>query len=151
VAQRSPARLALAGRFHPDRVISTQAEDLAQIVREETDGAGADVIYVCAPSRAAQEEALQILGPAGRVNFFGGLPKDDCMITTNANVIHYLEQVVTGASSSLPAGNRQALELLATGQIDATQLITHRFPLAEITAAFATAESHAALKVVVNP
>jgi L-iditol 2-dehydrogenase len=151
IAQRSPARLALARRFHPDRVIATQEEDLAQIVRDETDGVGADVIYVCAPSRAAQEQALQILAPAGRINFFGGLPKDDCTLALNANVLHYLEQVVTGASSSLPAGNRQALELLATGEIAADQLITHRFPLAEITQAFATAEGHEALKVVVNP
>ena len=43
---------------------------------EEQGGNGADVIIVAAPSHLAQELALQAAAIGGRINFFGGLPKD---------------------------------------------------------------------------
>ena len=46
------------------------------MVAEETGGQGADVVIVAAPAHAAQESALQLAGIGGRINFFGGLPKD---------------------------------------------------------------------------
>jgi L-iditol 2-dehydrogenase len=118
---------------------------------EETDGLGADVIFVCAPSKDAQEQALTLLAPRGRVNFFGGLPKDNAILATNANTIHYKELFVSGASSSLARQNREALGLIAAGQVSAAKYITHRFPLDQILAAFETVESRQAIKVVVKP
>ena len=151
VTQRSRGRLEMARRFSPDRLIASGEEDLAKAVMEETDGVGADAIFVCAPSRAAQEQALTLAAPRGRVNFFGGLPKDDCSITTNANVIHYKELFVGGASSSLARQNREALELIAAGKVEAKQYVTHRFPLQRIVEAFQTVIDRKAIKVVVNP
>ncbi len=151
ITQRSPGRLEMAKRFDPDRIIASSQEDLEQRVREETDGLGADVIFVCAPSKDAQEQAFKLLAPRGRVNFFGGLPKDNCHITINANNIHYKEFFVGGASSSLARQNREALDLIAAGKISAEKYITHRFPLTDIGKAFEIIESRHALKVVVNP
>ncbi|MFH0797299.1 MAG: alcohol dehydrogenase catalytic domain-containing protein [Candidatus Omnitrophota bacterium] len=151
ITQRSQARLELAKKFSPDRIIASEEEDLAEIVMKETNGLGADVIFVCAPSRQAQEGAFKLLAPRGRINLFGGLPKDDYRITINANEIHYKEFFVSGASSSLARQNKEALELIASGKVDAGKLITHRFPLIEIVKAFETVESHSALKVVINP
>jgi L-iditol 2-dehydrogenase len=151
LTQRSCHRLEVAMRFSPDRVIASSEEDLAQAVMEETDGVGADVIYVCAPAKEAQEQALQLLAPRGRLNFFGGLPKDNCFITTDANAIHYKELFVGGASSSLARQNREALELIASGSIHAERYITHTFPLDQITLAFETVERRTAIKVVIHP
>ena len=151
LAQRGRDRLEMAGRFGPDRVIATSEEDLRQAVMAETEDLGADVIYVCAPAREAQEQALQLLAPRGRINFFGGLPKDDCRLTTDANAIHYKEYFVSGASSSLARQNKEALALIAAGKVRAELYITHRFPLADIAEAFAAVESRRAIKVVVNP
>jgi len=151
VTQRSADRLELAARFNPDRTIASSEEDLEAIVMEETGGVGADVVFVCAPSKDAQEQALALAAPRGRVNFFGGLPKDNCLITTNANVIHYKELSVGGASSSLARQNREALDLIADGKIAAERYVTHRFALSEIVAAFETVQARQAIKVVVNP
>jgi L-iditol 2-dehydrogenase len=152
VTQRSRQRLERIRQGLPiDRVIVSQDEDLDQIIWEETAGEGADVIYVCAPSREAQESATRLAAPRGRINFFGGLPRDDCVIHLDANALHYKEFFVGGASSSLPEGNRQALHLLADRTIDPDRLITHRFPLEDIHKGFAVMEAREALKVVICP
>jgi L-iditol 2-dehydrogenase len=151
LTQRSRGRLELAQRFEPDRIIASGEEGLDAAVMAETDGLGADVIFVCAPSKDAQEQALSLLAPRGRVNFFGGLPKDNAILTINANTIHYKEQFVSGASSSLARQNREALELLASGTISASKYITHRLPLDRIVAGFEAVESRQAIKVVIQP
>ena len=151
ITQRSRERLDMANRFDPDRIIASSEQDLQQAVMEETEGLGANVIFVCAPSKDAQQQALKLLAPHGKVNFFGGLPKNNCSITIDANMIHYKELFISGASSSLARQNRQALDLLAAGKISAEKYITHRFKLSEIVKAFETVESRVAIKVVINP
>ena len=152
LTQRSEARLALAAeRFSPDVVIRAEGEELIRRVREETDGLGADVVIVAAPSAQAQETAMRLAAPRGRISLFGGLPKDNHSITIDANLIHYLEVSLTGASSSLGRQNREALELIAAGQIHASRYITHRFGLEDTPAAFAAMESKEAIKAVVFP
>jgi L-iditol 2-dehydrogenase len=151
LTQRGRHRLEAAMRFSPDRIVATTEESLPQAVMEETDGVGADVIFVCAPAKEAQERALELLAPQGRVSFFGGLPNENCFIRTNANAIHYKELVVGGASSSLARQNRQALEMIAAGRIHAAKYISHTFPLQQIQAAFETVEQRRAIKVVVHP
>ena len=152
VTQRSRYRLNLAReRFPIDRTVASSDEDLREAVMEETNGEGADVIYVAAPSRDAQEVATQLVANRGRINFFGGLPPDDHAIHLDANALHYKEFFLGGASSSLPETNHEALRLLAEREIDPDLLITHRFPLEEIHAAFDVVESRQCIKVVVNP
>lgn len=151
LTQRSSGRLEMAKRFGPDRVVVSSEEDLETAVMEETEGLGVDVIFVCAPSNDAQQQALKLLAPRGRVNLFGGLPRDNCKITIDANQIHYREFFIAGASSSLARQNREALDLIAAGKISAEKYITHRFPLAEIVEAFEVVENREAIKVVVNP
>ena len=138
-------------RFNIDRIVASSEEDLTAAVMAETGGEGADVIFVCAPSAEAQEQAIQLVAPRGRINFFGGLPKGDNVIRLDSNVLHYKEFFIAGASSSMPDGNRQALKLLADRTLDPDKLITHTFPMDKIHAAFDMVESRKAIKVVVNP
>ena len=152
LTQRSEGRLLLAAeRFAPDLAIRAEGDELVERVKRETGGLGADVVIVAAPSPRAQETALRLTAPRGRISFFGGLPKDNRTITIDANVIHYLEISLTGASSSLGRQNREALELIAAGKVHAPRYITHRFGLDETPAAFATVEAKQAIKAVVFP
>jgi L-iditol 2-dehydrogenase len=152
LSQRSRERLDRAvERFRPDAAFAGEGPALAEWVMAETGGFGADVVIVAAPSAKAQEAALALCAPRGRVNFFGGLPKDDRHITIDANVVHYREIALTGASSSLGRQNREALELIASGRVRAERYITHRFSLEQAAEAFAVVEARQAIKAVVLP
>jgi L-iditol 2-dehydrogenase len=151
LAQRSKARLELARRFHVDVLVSTTEEDLAERVREETGGLGADVVVTACASPEAQVEAVQLAATRGRVNFFGGLPKGTPPITLDSNLIHYRELVVTGSHGSVPRHHRASLGLLAVGAVNARDLITHTTSLDDIHEAFRLVESRAGMKVIVEP
>ena len=86
-----------------------------------------------------------------RVNFFGGLPKDQSQVTLDTNVIHYKELIVTGAHGCVPRHHQMAVDLIGKGVIDAERFISHRFPLDQAPDAFAMAESHAGMRVIVQP
>jgi len=152
VTQRSQQRLDMAKEKFPiDRTIASSEEDLEQAVLDETHGEGPDVIFVCAPSRIAQETATKLIAPRGRINFFGGLPKDDCIVRLDANALHYKEFFIGGASSSLPEDNREALRLLSERIVDPELLVTHRLPLDNLHEGFDIVEKRQAIKVVINP
>jgi L-iditol 2-dehydrogenase len=151
LAQRGRRRLELVKeRFPVDRIVASSEENLDGAVMDETGGEGADAIFVCAPSAEAQESALRLLAPRGRINFFGGLPPEGRTVLLDSNNLHYRELSIGGASSSLPEGNRRALALLSERRIDPDLLITDVFPIDEVLKAFETAERREGIKVVVN-
>ena len=151
VVQRSRPRLEMAKRFGADVYICSSEEDAVARVLEETGGLGADVILTACPAPEAQVAAIRMAKNRARVNFFGGLAKDKSMVTLDTNVIHYKELFVMGAHGCVPRHHRQALDLIASGAVRAADFISHRFPLEQAAEAFATAESHAGMRVVVNP
>ncbi|OLF13539.1 zinc-dependent dehydrogenase [Actinophytocola xanthii] len=135
----------------PDAAICGSEVDAVDEVRKLTDGRGADVVITAAASGAAQEDALQMAARGGRISLFGGLPKDKPTITLDSNLVHYRELTVVGANGSSPQHNKQALELIATGQVPVSDLITHRLQLAELHDAIKLVSSGQAIKVTIAP
>ena len=145
-------RLALsADRVHPEAAIDSSTQDPVEAVMELTGGRGADVIITAAPAASAQEQAIAMAAPQGRVSFFGGLPKDDPYIRCDSNVVHYRELSLVGANGSSPDHNRRALDLIADGSVPVLDLITHRVPLEKVHDAIEAVISGEAIKVIVEP
>jgi L-iditol 2-dehydrogenase len=151
VSEFHPERAAQAAALGADRVIIPTEEDLAAVLAAETDGLGADVIIVAAPAHAAQESALQLAGIGGRINFFGGLPKDQPTINFDSNLVHYKELLVTATTACSTADCWRAAQIISTGKVDLSSLVSKRFPLVEAGAAFAAAQDRKSLKVVLEP
>jgi L-iditol 2-dehydrogenase len=145
------ARLDLAARAGPDAVIDSTKDDPIDAVRKMTDGRGADVAITATGVGVAQEQALEMTAPRGRVSLFGGLPRDDSTIRFDSNLVHYGELSVFGAYGSAPRHNREALALIADGKVRVDDLITHRMPLADVNRAIETVMSGEGLKVVIEP
>ncbi len=80
-----------------------------------------------------------------------GLPKGKSQVTLDTNVIHYKELFIMGAHGCVPRHHQMAVGLIASGAIQMRRYISHRFPLDRAAEAFAAAESHAGMRVVVNP
>ncbi len=144
-------RVARALEFGADLALSPASEDLSAAVEQATAGQGVDAIIVAAPSPAAQEQALDLAAPQGRINFFGGLPQGRELIKFNSNRVHYKQLLVTGTTGSSNYQYRKSMEIIASGRVDLSPLIGARFPLSEIEKAFALATSKKAMKVLITP
>jgi L-iditol 2-dehydrogenase len=147
----SPSRLRMAKAFSPDVEINPGEENAVTRVMDETEGRGADVVIVAAPSGAAQEQALKMAAKRGRVSFFGGLPKDKPTITLDSNLVHYRELFVHGSADSTPRHNRIAVEMIGSGRVNAASLVTHTLPLGGVVEGIGLVERGESLKVVIEP
>ena len=151
VSEPISERAAQASSMGADRVVDPNSEDLKSVLEDESQGHGADAIIVAAPSHSAQETALTLAAISGRINFFGGLPKDRPSINLNSNLVHYKELVITGTTACSTADCWQAVQMLNSGLVDLSDLISQRFPLRDGQAAFAAAENRRSLKIVLEP
>ena len=151
VSEPAPLRREQAKRMGADLVVDPVTQDLKAVLADESGGHGADVIIIAAPIHAAQESALDLAAISGRINFFGGLPKDRPNITFNSNLVHYKELVVTGTTACSTADCWSAVKILDSGLVDLSDIVSQRFPLTDALRAFATAEDGKSLKVVLEP
>ncbi len=151
VSEPAAGRRVQALALGADRTIDPIHEDLREVVLAESNGRGADVIIVAAPAKTAQEAALDLTAVGGRINLFGGLPKDDPIIRFNANTVHYKELVVTGTTACSTYDCLRAADIVNSGRLDLAPLVTARFPLAEAVAAFAAAADGRNLRVSLEP
>ena len=151
VSEPAAGRREQALRLGADRVVDPTSEELAAVVREESNGRGADVIITAAPVKALQEQAIDLAAVGGRINFFGGLAKDDAVIRLDSNAVHYKELIVTGTTACSTYDCLRAAEIVNSGRLDLSPLITAAFPLAEANAAFAAAADGRNLRVTLVP
>lgn len=151
VSEPAAYRAEQAKRMGADRVVDPTSEDLMLVLSEESQGRGADAIIVAAPVHAAQESALNLAAIGGRINFFGGLPKDRPKINFDSNIVHYKELVITGTTACSTADCRQAVQIVNSGLVDLSDIVSQRYPLADALTAFAAAEDRKSLKIVLEP
>jgi L-iditol 2-dehydrogenase len=151
VSEPMPERAAQVKRMGADRVVNPVEENLQAVLSEESNGRGADAIIVAAPVHAAQESTLTLAAIGGRINFFGGLPKDKPTINFDSNLVHYKELIITGTTACSTNDCWQATQIVNSGLIDLSDLVSQRFPLRDMANAFAAAEDRKSLKIVLEP
>lgn len=135
----------------PDASFDMSQVKLEEAILDVTDGHGPSIIITAAPAAKAQEQAISMVAPGGKISFFGGLPKDAPFIQCDANIVHYKEVTLYGANGSSPQQNLDALNLIASGQVKVSDLITHKVSLDNVQSAIDAVISGDAIKVVVNP
>ncbi|TVV74476.1 zinc-dependent alcohol dehydrogenase [Sphingomonas solaris] len=92
----------------------------------------ASVVFDCAGVRPALRDAVHSLAPRGRLVIVAD-PHDNDL--PNLRFVMLRELVVMGAlayESEFP----EVIDLIASGKIDLSPIVTHRFPLSRITEAF---------------
>lgn len=152
VINRSRTRLEMASNLGlADVAVCSQEEDAIARVFEETNGLGADVIFTSNPNPASQIDAIKMAKNRARVNFFGGLPKNNSIVQLDTNIIHYKELFISGAHGSMPVHHSLAVDLISSGRINIKKFTSHNYTLDEIGEAFSAAEGHVGLRVIVNP
>lgn len=142
------ARLECARRIGADAVVDVERENLLEIVRELTSGAGADIVYECSGSAASLAACWQAVRKEGTLVPLGIYPGP---IQTDFNQITMKELRVTGSYGYVWSSWRRAVRLLAEKRIRAAELVSHEFPLERFREAFAATSDGRAVKVIFVP
>jgi L-iditol 2-dehydrogenase len=136
VSEVSEERLKDVKGFGADVLINPAKQGLKEAVLEETHGRGVDVAIVACPVASAHNQALECLAPLGRLNIFGGLPKENPMTIVDANRIHYNYLKIVGTSRQSIGQYMKTLLLIEAGKIDLRPLVTGSFTLEQAEDAF---------------
>ena len=133
--------------------VNSREVDPVKWAKELTGGLGVDAVVVAASVKPLVASGLKMLGKGGHLSIFAGMPKPDSEFPIDLNIIHYGEINVHGANSSARSEYLEARDLIVSGKINPTPLITHRYKLEDFNAAVATQAdpSTGALKVVIEP
>jgi L-iditol 2-dehydrogenase len=131
--------------------IDTSGADGIAAVRASTDDIGADVVIVACSSDIAQEQAMEMAAPRGRVLFFGGLPKGTTHMRFPSNILHYQEVQVHGSYASRHRDQLHALDMLARDIGGIRRVVSSVVELDAAPDAFASIRAGEVLKVVVAP
>lgn len=150
VTNRSAGRRELAMELGASRAVDPTTEDLKAVVDEVSGGRGADVVVVAIGALELANQALELAGVGGRVNYFAGFPKGSTA-TMDPNLVHYKELLVTGGSNARRSDVHRAVQVLAGGGIDADRIVTHGFTLANVDQAVQAVSDQLGVKVAVEP
>jgi L-iditol 2-dehydrogenase len=150
----SPARLELAldvvGDFVDEAWVAEEDNGVDHVLAR-TDGAGAERVIVAAPSKQAQQAALEMAGRRARVVYFAGLPKSDPITPFDANQLHYKELAVLGSYGATNRQYRISMDYLRRRRRHLERIVTHRFPLERVAEGFDAIRNGTGLKIVIEP
>jgi L-iditol 2-dehydrogenase len=132
-----------------DRGIVVAGDNLVEQVREITNGAMCDVVIVGPGTSRAINTGIAAAGKGATVVQFTATPPEDELVV-KPHDLYFNETRLVPSYSCGPDETREAMSLVERGVINADELVTHRFPLAQITEAFETAQKPESLKVIVT-
>jgi L-iditol 2-dehydrogenase len=132
-----------------DYGIVVAGENLTEQVHEITGGAMADVVIVGPGTSRALAAGIAAAGKAATVVQFTATPPED-EIVLRPHDLYFNETRLVPSYSCGPDDTRQAMELIHRGVLNARELVTHRFPLTQISEAYEQAQKPDSLKVVVT-
>ncbi len=150
VSDPSESRRKTAKDLGADITVDPTSEDLMKIVKDATEGRGADVVVVAIGRPQLFADALRLARKGGRVNAFAGFPSG-ATVEVEPNLIHYGEITVTGTSNSARSHTDHALRLIEQGKIPADVIVSHRYPLSQALEAIEFSTSGEGIKVAVVP
>ena len=132
IADFQQPKLDLAATLGPITPVNVQHDALADVVREHTDGWGADLLFECTGSETVAEHLFEPLCPGGCLVYVG-MPVEPVRLDIVAAEVKEIRiETVFRYAHVYP----RALALMGSGQLDVRPLITDSFAFAESVGAF---------------
>ena len=144
-------RLEMGKKMGADVTVNVRAgEDPVAVIKELTNGVGADVVFDAAGVGDSLDEALNLVRPGGAIVMVA-FYKSPVTVNINKAVVRNVNLYTVRGEGRRNV--RRALSMAAQRKIDLRPLITHEFPLREINKAFDTFTQRVdnAMKVIVHP
>jgi threonine dehydrogenase-like Zn-dependent dehydrogenase len=129
-------RLQTARRVGADLTIDAEHQEVVEVVRASTGGAGADVVIdVSGGGAATASVAFRAVRRGGTVVLASGGPPGEVSL----DLVRKKQITVRGVRGHSFWAVETALRVIASGRVDLESFCTAPYPLAEIDAAYATA------------
>ncbi len=143
-------RMDAARRFGADAVING-SDDVPKLTREANGGRPADLVIVCAGAVQPIEQALKTVDRGGSILLFAP-PKPGVQVSVPFGDLWKDEITITTTYAGSPRDINEAIELLRSKRMVVSDMITHRFGLAETGKGFElVAKAEDSIKVIIEP
>ena len=150
---RLPQRLQMAQRMGADHVVDASRADPVEEVLRLTEGRGVDVAIEALGTQSTFEAALRVLRPGGTLSSLG-VYSTDLTIPLGAFAAGLGDHRIV--TTLCPGGKERMRRLMSTienGRVDLGAMVTHRFKLDDIVAAYElfSHQRDGVLKVAITP
>jgi threonine dehydrogenase-like Zn-dependent dehydrogenase len=151
--ERVPERIAMSRRMGADHVVDFSAVDPVEEIMRLTEGRGVDVAIEALGTQSTFASCLQVLRPGGVLSSLGVYSTD---LTLPLGAIAAGLGDHTIRTTLCPGGKermRRLMEVVGSGRVDLSGLVTHRFKLDQIESAYElfSHQRDGVLKVAVTP
>jgi threonine dehydrogenase-like Zn-dependent dehydrogenase len=148
-----PARMEIALRMGADHVVDFTKTDPVEEIMRLTDGRGVDVAIEALGRQETFEAALRSLRPGGTLSSLG-VYSSDLRIPLGPFLAGLGDHTIV--TTLCPGGKermRRLMEVIASGRLEASPLVTHRFKLDQIEEAYDlfANQRDGVLKVAITP
>jgi L-iditol 2-dehydrogenase len=153
VGGRNPIKLKLAEEFaHADEIVNiTKYQNPEKIFKSfSEENRGLDIMIECVGLPEIWERAFSCVRPGGTVHFFGGC-KSGSTVTFDTTKMHYGDIKLMSVFHHTPKYFREALDLIASGEIEVEKLITDTLPLDKVEYAMEQHIAGNAIKFLIKP
>ena len=136
-----------------DHVIDFSRKDAVDEIMALTDGRGVDVAIEALGRQSTFEAALRVLRPGGTLSSLG-VYSEDLTIPLGAFAAGLGDhKIVTPLCPGGKERMRRLMSIIASGRLDTQPLVTHRFKLEQIEAAYDlfANQRDGVLKVAITP
>ncbi len=148
-----PARQEIARRMGADHIVDFARVDPVEEILRLTDGRGVDVAVEALGQQQTFEAALRVLRPGGTLSSLG-VYSSDLRIPLDAFHAGLGDnRIVTTLCPGGKERMRRLMEVVGSGRLDTRPLVTHRFKLDDIEAAYDlfANQRDGVLKVAITP
>ncbi len=135
----NPTRRAKAADLGADVVIDPTTNDAVAVVRELTEGRGADCVIEAVGSIRTYRDALDMVRVGGTVVAYGAAPSDENLAVRPFD-IYSKELTIVGSYAGTYATWPDAIELIRAGRFDPNKIISNIVPLSDVVAGIEAAE-----------
>ena len=105
--------------------VNTRMDNATEYLRSLTGGTGYDDVVCFAPVKPVIEQADDILGFDGCLNFFAGPTDSQFKAPFNWYNVHYLYTHVVGNSGGNTHDMQEAIDMMNAGKLNPSALVTH--------------------------